>query len=146
MEHFCPRIQVKTKKKGLHQKWNTFFPRIQVDTYTQMHTRVKLSGRDADVDHTQIIGGYSQIIGGYIPPSPQISALLFKMSIKILKLCLVFVLTFKEFVAIFGQQRGAIVKIAVITITLVKRNISTITFCSDYTNKNDIPRYWNKTF
>ena len=38
-----------------------FFPRIQVDTYAQMHTRVKLLG-----------GGYSQIIGGIYPhpPSP----------------------------------------------------------------------------
>ena len=52
MEHFFPQIQVKTKKKkGLHQKWNTFFPRIQVESYAQMHTRVKL-------------------LGGYIPPPP----------------------------------------------------------------------------
>ena len=42
MEHFFSQSQVKTKKKGLHQKWNTFFLRIQVDTYAQMHTRVKL--------------------------------------------------------------------------------------------------------
>ena len=68
MEHFFPQIQVKTKKKGLRQKWNTFFPRIQVDTYAQMHTTQIIRG-DADVDHTQTIGGgYSQIIGGYIPP------------------------------------------------------------------------------
>ena len=26
MEHFFPQIQVKIKKKVLHQKWNTFFP------------------------------------------------------------------------------------------------------------------------
>ena len=44
LEHFFPQIQVKTKKKGLHQKGNTFFPRIQVDTYAQMHTSVKLLG------------------------------------------------------------------------------------------------------
>ena len=31
--------------KGLHQKRNTFSPRIQVDTYAQMHTRVKSLGR-----------------------------------------------------------------------------------------------------
>ena len=30
------------QKKSFHQKWNTFFPRIQVDAYAQMHTRVKL--------------------------------------------------------------------------------------------------------
>ena len=34
----------------------------------QMHTRVKLLGGDADVDHTQTIGGYSQIIRGKYPP------------------------------------------------------------------------------
>ena len=39
MQHSFPQIQVKTKKKNLHQKWNTFFPRIQVDTYALMHTR-----------------------------------------------------------------------------------------------------------
>ena len=44
MEHFFPQIQVKTKKKGVHQKWNTFFSRVQVDTYTRLHTRVKLLG------------------------------------------------------------------------------------------------------
>ena len=44
LEHFFSQIQVKTKKKGLHQKGNTFFPRIQVDTYAQMLTSVKLLG------------------------------------------------------------------------------------------------------
>ena len=44
-----------------------FFSRIQVDSYAQMYTRVKLLGGDADVDHTQTIrGGYSQ--------SPRVSA------------------------------------------------------------------------
>ena len=60
MEHFFPQIQVKTKKKekkGLYRKRNTFSPLIQVDTYAQMYTRVKLLGGDADVDHTQTIGG-----------------------------------------------------------------------------------------
>ena len=32
----------KDHKKGLHQQGITFFPRIQVDTYARMHTRVKL--------------------------------------------------------------------------------------------------------
>ena len=62
--------QIKSRsKKGLHQKWNTFFPRIQVETCAQMQTRVKLvgGGGDADVDHTQIIGGI-------YPPSPRVSA------------------------------------------------------------------------
>ena len=33
-----------------------FFPRIQVETCAQMHTRVKIIEGDADEDHTQIIG------------------------------------------------------------------------------------------
>ena len=56
MEDFFPQIQVKTKKKGLHQKWNAFFPRIEVETCAQVQTRAKLLGRDADIDHTQING------------------------------------------------------------------------------------------
>ena len=35
-----------------------------------MHTRIKLLGGDADVDHTQIIGGDTvKLLGGYILPS-----------------------------------------------------------------------------
>ena len=33
------------------------FPRIQVHTYAQMHTGVKLLRGMQDVDHTQTIGG-----------------------------------------------------------------------------------------
>ena len=32
------------QKKGISKKMEHFFPQIQVDTYTQMHTRVKLLG------------------------------------------------------------------------------------------------------
>ena len=40
---FSPNLgEDQKKKKKLHQKWNTFFPRIQVDTYAHMHTSVKL--------------------------------------------------------------------------------------------------------
>ena len=41
---FSPNLG-EDQKKGLHQKRNPFFPQIQVDTYAQMHTRVKLLGR-----------------------------------------------------------------------------------------------------
>ena len=41
------------KLGGLHQKWTTFFARIQMNIYAQIYTRVKLLG---------------EIIGGYIPP------------------------------------------------------------------------------
>ena len=66
MEHFPNSGEV--QKKGLHQKWNSFFPRIQVDTYAQMHTRVKLLGGDVDVDHTQTIGGIQSNYWGIYPP------------------------------------------------------------------------------
>ena len=57
------------KKRSLPEMEH-FFPRIQVDTYPQMHTRVKLLG-DADVDHTQTIGGDTvKLLGGYIPSPP----------------------------------------------------------------------------
>ena len=49
-----------------------FFPQIQVDTYTQIHIRVKLlggGGGDADVDHSQTIGGDAvKLLRGYISP------------------------------------------------------------------------------
>ena len=44
IKHFFPKFRIKTKKKGLHQNWNTGFSRNQVDTYAQMHIRVKLLG------------------------------------------------------------------------------------------------------
>ena len=48
-----------------------FFAQIQVDTFAEMHTSVKLLGGDADVDHTQtIVGDTVKLLGGYIPPSP----------------------------------------------------------------------------
>ena len=47
-----------------------FFPRFQADTYAQMHTRVKLLGRCRSRPYSNYWVGYSQIIGGYIPPNP----------------------------------------------------------------------------
>ena len=57
MEHFFPRIQVKTINKRSSPKMEHFFSRIQMETCAQMQNTVKLLGGDADVDHTQIIGG-----------------------------------------------------------------------------------------
>ena len=53
------------QKKSLHQKWNTFFPRIQVETCAQM----QIIGGDTDKDHNQIIGGGDtvKLLRGYIP-------------------------------------------------------------------------------
>ena len=65
------------QKKSCSPKMEHFFPRIQMETCAQMQTTVKILGGDADVDHTQIIGGIqSNYWGiqsnywGYIPPSP----------------------------------------------------------------------------
>ena len=58
---------MKTKKKGLHQKWNTF---LSTDLRSDAH-QSQIIGGDADEDHTQIVGGYTvKLLGGYIPPSP----------------------------------------------------------------------------
>ena len=45
------------QKKVFPKNGTLFFPRIQVDTHTQMHTRVKLLKGDAYVDPTQTIRG-----------------------------------------------------------------------------------------
>ena len=47
-----------------------FFPRIQVDTYALMHTRVKLLGGCRCRPYSNYWGGYSQIIGGIYSPVP----------------------------------------------------------------------------
>ena len=54
------------------QKKNTFFPRIQVQTCTQMH----IFGGDVGEDHTQILGGDTvKLLGGYIPHPPAFGTL-----------------------------------------------------------------------
>ena len=63
---------MKTKKKGLHLKKENFVPQILVETGAQMHTKVKLLG-DAGADYTQIIGGDTVKLGGYISPPPWVS-------------------------------------------------------------------------
>ena len=72
MEHFFPRIQVKYKKKVLHQKWNTFFsPNSSTNLRSDPH-QSQIIGGDADENHTQIVGGYTvKLLGGILyPPSP----------------------------------------------------------------------------
>ena len=61
----------KDQKKGLYQKWNTFFPlNSSTDLRSDAH-QSQIIGRDADEDHTQIVGGYTvKLLGGYIPLSP----------------------------------------------------------------------------
>ena len=64
MEHvFAPNSGEDQKKKGLLQKWNTFFPRIQVETHTQMHAEVKfLEGMQMKT--------ILKLLGGVYPPIP----------------------------------------------------------------------------
>ena len=87
VEHFFPQIQVKTKKKDLHHKWNTFFLNSGEDQKKRSSSIMEhvfspnssghlrsdphqshIIGGDADVDHTQTIGG--RLFGGIYPPIP----------------------------------------------------------------------------
>ena len=58
---------MKTKKK-IFTKNGTFFPpNLRVDLRSDAH-QSQIIGEEADVDHTQIIGGDTvKIFGGYIP-------------------------------------------------------------------------------
>ena len=76
MEHFFfLRIQVKTQKKGLHQKWNTFFPKFKWRPAVRWTPESNYWG-NADVDHTQIIGVDTVRLSGgiYSPHSLRVSA------------------------------------------------------------------------
>ena len=83
MEHFfSPNSGEDQNKKKVFTKNEALFftPNSSGDLRSAVH-QSQIIGGDADVDHTQIIGaGYSQIIGGYIPPSPQVSAPLFRIT------------------------------------------------------------------
>ena len=83
------KLREDRKKKGLHQKWNTFFPRIQrrpktkkgftrngtlfppnssTDLRSDAH-QSQIIGGDADKDHTQIVGGDTiKLLGEIYPP------------------------------------------------------------------------------
>ena len=65
------------KKKDLHQKWNTFFPRIQVQTCAQMHTRVKL------LERMQVKIIFNFLEGIYPPHPPRVSAPLYEWLIQL---------------------------------------------------------------
>ena len=86
------KLSEEQQKKGLHLKWNTFFPDSGEDqkkkkkkkvftkngtlVFPQFKWRAALRCTpdsnywgDADVDHTQIIGEETvKLLGGYIPP------------------------------------------------------------------------------
>ena len=82
------------QKKGFLQNWNTFFPKFRYrpkkKVFTKNGTLFFLKFKwiptlrctpasnyrgDADVDHTQTIGGNTvKLLGGCIPPYPRVSA------------------------------------------------------------------------
>ena len=73
MEHFfSPNSGEDQKNKDLHQKRNTFFSRIQADTYAQMHTRVKLFGRMQmyTIQYSNYWGDTAKLLGGIYPLPP----------------------------------------------------------------------------
>ena len=73
MEQFFTPNSGKDQKKRSFPKVEHFFPNsiVPLDNYAQMHTRVKLLGGDADVDHTQTIGADSvKLLGRIYPQSP----------------------------------------------------------------------------
>ena len=63
MEHFFPQIQVKTKKKVFIKNRTLFSPNL----HAQMYTNSNYWG-DADVDHSQTIGGDTAKLLGDISP------------------------------------------------------------------------------
>ena len=74
MEHFFSpnsgEDQTKTKKKS-SQEMDHFFPRIQVQTCAQMHTRVKLlQGMQVKTILKLLVGIPSNYWGEYFPPYP----------------------------------------------------------------------------
>ena len=75
MEYFFPQIQVKTKQKRSSSKLERFFsPDLSGHLRSDAH-RSQIIGWDADVDHTETIGGgyTAKILGGYTP-LPRVSA------------------------------------------------------------------------
>ena len=73
MEHFfSPNSgEDQNQKKSSSPQMEHFFPPNSSGHLRSDAHQSQIIGRDADVDHTQTIGGYSQIIGGvYITPIP----------------------------------------------------------------------------
>ena len=70
MEHFFPQIQMKTKKRFSPKIEHFFSPISSGHLHSDAHPS-QIIGGDADVDHTQTIGGdTAKLLVGYIPPSP----------------------------------------------------------------------------
>ena len=68
MEHFFSPNSGEDQKKRSSPKMEHFFPWIQVDTYAQMHTRVKLLGGMQMYTILKLLGGTVKLLGGIYPP------------------------------------------------------------------------------
>ena len=70
MEHFfCPNSGEDQKQKRSSPEMEHFFSRIQVDTYAQWHTRVKLLGRGVQMQTIlKLLVGIQSIYWGDISP------------------------------------------------------------------------------
>ena len=67
MEHFfSPNCGEDQKQKKMFTRNGTLF--LSTDLRSDAH-QSQIIGRDADEDHTHIVGGYTvKLLGGYIPP------------------------------------------------------------------------------
>ena len=68
MKHFFPQIQVKIKKKVFPEMEHFFSSNSSGDLRSYAH-QSQIIGGNADVDHTQIIGGDTvKLLGDISPP------------------------------------------------------------------------------
>ena len=70
MIFFPVSILSEDQKKGVHQIWNPFFPPNSSEDQRSDAHQSQIIGGDADVDHTQIIGGNTVKFLGYVSPIP----------------------------------------------------------------------------
>ena len=75
-----------------------FFPRNSGGELRSDAHQSQIIGGNADVDHSQIIGGDTvKLLGGYIPPSPPASAPLYRI-------ILIYSRTFQTLIFIGGHK------------------------------------------
>ena len=70
MEHFFFPNLGEDQKKGLHQQWNTFFPKFKWTPTLRCTPESNYWGGCRCWPYSSYWGGYSQIIGGINPPNP----------------------------------------------------------------------------
>ena len=87
-EHFFPQIQVRTKKKVFTKSGTLFSPNSSGRPTLRCTLESNYWG-DADVDHTQTIGGDTvKLLGGIYPPHPpRVLAPLLLVKVHVLFVC-----------------------------------------------------------